>query len=67
MNIIVDIKAGLGNQLFCYAFGYAVAKRTGNNLFIETSVLDRKKIKDRNLEILKFDIPYKKFIRSIII
>ena len=62
MNIIVDIKAGLGNQLFCYAFGYAVAKRTGNNLFIETSVLDRKKIKDRNLEILKFDIPYKKRI-----
>lgn len=62
MRVIVDIKAGLGNQLFCYAFGYAVAKKTGSELCIETSVLDRNKIKDRSLEILKYDIPYQKRI-----
>ncbi|MBR3515548.1 MAG: alpha-1,2-fucosyltransferase [Lachnospiraceae bacterium] len=62
MKVIVDIKAGLGNQLFCYAFGYAVAKKTGGSLIIDTSVLDRKRIKDRYLEILKFDLPYKKRI-----
>ena len=62
MRVIVDIKAGLGNQLFCYAFGYAVAKKNGADLCIETSVLDRKKIKDRYLEILKFSLPYKKRI-----
>ena len=62
MRVIVDIKAGLGNQLFCYAFGYAVAKKNGADLCIETSVLDRKKIKDRYLEILKLSLPYKKRI-----
>ena len=62
MKVIVDIKAGLGNQLFCYAIGYAVAKKTGSDLYIETSVLDRKRIKDRYLEILKFQLPYKKRI-----
>ena len=62
MRVIVDIKAGLGNQLFCYAFGYAVAKKNGADLCIETSVLDRKKIQDRYLEILKFRLPYRKRI-----
>ena len=62
MKTIVDIKAGLGNQLFCYAFGYSVAKKAGSDLYIETSVLDRKKIRDRYLELLNFDLPYKKRI-----
>ncbi len=62
MKVIVDIKAGLGNQLFCYAFGYAISKKTGADLYIDTSVLDRKQIKDRYLELLNFSIPYKKRI-----
>ncbi|MCR5727933.1 MAG: alpha-1,2-fucosyltransferase [Lachnospiraceae bacterium] len=62
MKTIVDIKAGLGNQLFCYAFGYAVSRKTGSDLYIDTSVLDRKHIKDRYLELLKFSVPYKKRI-----
>ena len=60
MKVIVDIKAGLGNQLFCYAFGYSVAKKAGADLYIETSVLDRKKISDRYLELMNFTLPYKK-------
>lgn len=60
MKVIVDIKAGLGNQLFCYAFGYSVAKKAGADLYIETSVLDRKKIRDRYLELMNFTLPYKK-------
>ncbi len=62
MKVIVDIKAGLGNQLFCYAFGYAISQKAGADLYIDTSVLDRKQIKGRYLELLNFSVPYKKRI-----
>lgn len=61
-KIIVDIKGGVGNQLFCYAFGYAVAKELGTKLYIDTSMPDNDNVKDRNLELLNFNISYDKRI-----
>ena len=40
--IIVHIGGGFGNQLFTYAFGYALAKKRGEELIIDTAVQDAK-------------------------
>lgn len=55
MKVIVDIKGGLGNQLFCYAFGYALSKKKNAKLHIDTSMQDNKNVKGRNLELLNFN------------
>lgn len=62
MKTIVDIKGGLGNQMFCYATGYAISKETGKDLYIDTTMLDSSNVKDRQLELLKFNIEYYKRI-----
>jgi hypothetical protein len=33
--IVIKIKGGLGNQLFCYAFGYSIAKKYSAHLYID--------------------------------
>ncbi len=38
--LIVHIGGGFGNQLFTYAFGYALAKRRGESLYIDTAIQD---------------------------
>lgn len=40
MKVIVELRGGLGNQLFCYAFGYAIAKQNGAQLLIDSSMND---------------------------
>lgn len=37
MKIIIDMKGGLGNQLFEYAFGYAISRESGGKLWLDTS------------------------------
>ncbi len=62
MKIITEIKGGLGNQLFCYALGYAVSREKNAKFFIDTSMADEKLIKDRNLELLNYDVFFDKRI-----
>lgn len=59
-RVIVKVGDGLGNQLFNYAFGYAVAKRLGASLEIDTSLLDTGKIKNRTYELDGFQVAYVK-------
>lgn len=62
MNVIVDIKGGYGNQLFCYALGYAVSKRLQAQLWLDTSMLHHHIVKNRQAEILHLNIVYDKLI-----
>ena len=39
MSVIVQLRGGLGNQLFQYAAGYTVAQRTGAELLLDTALL----------------------------
>lgn len=36
--VIVRVHGGLGNQLFCYAFGRALAARTNSRLLLDTTI-----------------------------
>lgn len=56
MKIIVDIAGGFGNQLFCYCFGYALARKKSTELIIDTSTQDNGLT--RNLELLKLNVKY---------
>ena len=40
MKIIIDIPGGFGNQLFGYAFGYALSKELGCEYYIHTPFQD---------------------------
>lgn len=59
-KIIVELRGGLGNQLFCYAFGYAISQKYGTKLIIDTSMQDSKI--QRPLEINQYGITYDKRI-----
>ena len=63
MKIIVDIAGGFGNQLFSYAFGYAVSHELGAEFFIDTSMQDSGIA--RELELLNFNVIYDKKISYI--
>jgi hypothetical protein len=41
-TVITRLKGGLGNQLFQYAAGYAMAERTGSTLLVDTSYLEHR-------------------------
>lgn len=58
---IIHLSGGFGNQLFSYAFGYAVAKARGDQLAIDTAIQDAQWF-FRNPDILKMDITYDKRI-----
>lgn len=60
MHIIVHLSDGFGNQLFSYAFGYALSQDLKVELCIDTSMHDYG-IAPR-LELLNFDIQYSKRI-----
>lgn len=60
MKVIVDIKGGLGNQMFCYAFGYAIAKQKDAELWLDTTMLDLQRVNGRTFELSKYSIIYDK-------
>ena len=62
MKVIVDIKGGYGNQLFCYALGYAVSKELHADLWLDTSMLDNCIVNGRQAEIFHSNILYDKRI-----
>ncbi len=59
-KVIVQIVGGLGNQMFCYACGYAVAHENNCDLYIDTTQQDNDKF--RPTEITKFNIGFNKRI-----
>lgn len=58
----MDIKGGYGNQLFCYALGYAASKKLQAQLWLDISMLRNRIVKDRQAEILHLDLAYDKLI-----
>lgn len=57
--VIVHLSGGFGNQLFSYAFGYAVAKARNDEFYIDTAIQDAEWF-FRNPDILKMNISYDK-------
>lgn len=55
--VIVHLSGGFGNQLFSYAFGYAMAKERNDKLVIDTAIQDQDWF-FRNPDILKMKIQY---------
>jgi len=53
--VIVRLKGGLGNQLFQYAAGYALAKRLGCVLKVDASFYPQQSL--RTLDLAKFNVP----------
>ena len=60
MQVIVDLAGGLGNQLFCYSFGYAISQDKDAEFVIDTSMQDNGIA--RQLEILNYRVKYDKRI-----
>ena len=56
-KIIVKLMGGVGNQMFQYAVGYAIAKKTGFELYLDASSYNSDKL--RNFELLKFSTDIK--------
>lgn len=59
--VIVHLSGGFGNQLYSYAFGYAVAKARGEELWIDTAIQDAPWF-FRNPDILHMNITFDKRI-----
>lgn len=59
--VIIHLSGGFGNQLYSYAFGYAVAKARGEELWIDTAIQDAPWF-FRNPDILNLKIKYDKRI-----
>lgn len=55
--VIVHLSGGFGNQLFSYAFGYAMAKKRNDKFAIDTAIQDAPWF-FRNPDILNLDIRY---------
>lgn len=53
--VIIRIKGGLGNQLFQYAAGYALAKRLNQALYIDNSFFPNQTLRGYKLNSLQID------------
>ena len=54
--VVTKVMGGFGNQLFCYACGYAVAKNSNRKLIIDTSQQDNDLF--RRVDIVQLNIEY---------
>lgn len=63
-SICINLKGGLGNQMFQFAFGYYLAEKYGKNLYFDTKELQ--KDKNRSVELNKYSIPIKQIETSAI-
>ena len=63
--IIVNLKGGLGNQMFQYAIGYCLSKKKNTQLYFDTRLMEEHKIKPsprnvpRDFDLDVFDIEKK--------
>ena len=63
MRIVISLTGGFGNQLFSYAFGYALSRELQADLYIDTSVQDYGV--GPKLELLNFNISYFKRVSYV--
>ena len=67
--IIVNLKGGLGNQMFQYAIGYCLSKKKNTNLYFDTRLMEEHKINPpprnvpRDYDLDVFDIE-KKLVKN---
>lgn len=71
--IVVNLKGGLGNQMFQYAIGYALSKKNKTQFYLDGRYLNdmfikyfKKKHVKRNFQINKLNIKYKIATKKII-
>lgn len=58
--IIIRIKGGLGNQLFQYAVGYAMAKRLESKLVLDTTFFPKQSL--RGYKLCKLDLDFQETV-----
>ena len=58
--VVVKISDGFGNQLFQYAFGYALSRKLNTKLILDATVLDNHPT--RNYELDKLNIKAERVI-----
>lgn len=51
--VIINILGGLGNQMFQYAFGYAVSKKTGQTLLLDLSDFENYPLRNYELDVFQ--------------
>ncbi len=61
-KIIIKFNGGLGNQMFQWAFGSALEKKTGVKVFFDMSFFEKKYARPYELNIFNLDI---KFIKNL--
>jgi len=65
--VVVTLKGGLGNQLFQYSTGRAIALQTGTNLQLDLSEIGKQRgddVTERSLHLNVFDLPASYFGKS---
>ncbi|WP_428024388.1 alpha-1,2-fucosyltransferase [Arcobacter sp.] len=60
--IVINLKGGLGNQMFQYAFAYAFAKKFNSNLLLSTNYFKHDLI--RSYQLYNFNLTYNKLINQ---
>lgn len=55
MSVVLEVKGGLGNQLFQYSAAYAIAQAKGCKLYLDTSFYDQNKGRDYRLDAFHLD------------
>jgi hypothetical protein len=62
MNVVVNLKGGLGNQMFQYSFADYISKKTGRKIVIDLSYLNNKNFipnftyRDYDLDIFNINV-----------
>ena len=56
-RVYVNLVGGLGNQLFCLVFGLALSRKTGTELYLDSSLIKFGSNKTRKLEVQEFIFP----------
>ena len=63
--MIVKLTGGLGNQLFCAAFGFSVAKARGDQVFFDKSGYENETLRHYELDAYDLDMKFKKSVGFI--
>ena len=59
--VVIKIGDGMGNQMFNYACGYALARRDGEKLKLDISECDNSSLRDYELDFFKVRYDAKEF------
>lgn len=56
-SVTVEVKGGLGNQLFQFSIGYSLSRHYDCDLYLNTSFYNNNQ--DRELDLIKYNLPFK--------